>query len=219
MSVKAGPKIVKEGLIFDLDAAVSRSYSGSGLTANTLVGGIGITLVNGVGFTSTNNGSFIFDGSNDYIITPYDPVFAFGLNDFTISGWFKSSDKSRYSCILSSLDSGDNGIILYSNAGNGFLRTWIGNNLLIGTIDITNNLWSYVTLKRSSGTATQFVNGIQDVSSSSAVSIINNNVKIGGVPPYNYYCLGNISQIKIYNRALSQQEILQNYNATKGRYI
>jgi hypothetical protein len=29
---------------------------------------------------------------------------------------------------------------------------------------------------------------------------------------------GNISQIQIYNRALSAQEILQNYNATKRRY-
>jgi hypothetical protein len=29
---------------------------------------------------------------------------------------------------------------------------------------------------------------------------------------------GNISQVQIYNRALSQQEILQNFNATRFRY-
>ena len=29
---------------------------------------------------------------------------------------------------------------------------------------------------------------------------------------------GNISQVSIYDRALSASEILQNYNATKGRY-
>jgi hypothetical protein len=29
---------------------------------------------------------------------------------------------------------------------------------------------------------------------------------------------GNISQISIYNRTLSAQEVLQNYNATKSRY-
>ena len=29
---------------------------------------------------------------------------------------------------------------------------------------------------------------------------------------------GNISQVSIYNRALSAEEVQQNFNATKGRY-
>ena len=58
--------IVSDGLVFYIDAANPRCYSGTGLTANGLVGGIGATLINGVGFTSSNNGSFIFDGTNDY---------------------------------------------------------------------------------------------------------------------------------------------------------
>ena len=29
---------------------------------------------------------------------------------------------------------------------------------------------------------------------------------------------GNISNVKIYNKALTSQEVLQNYNALKGRY-
>ena len=36
----------------------------------------------------------------------------------------------------------------------------------------------------------------------------------GGYPYFN----GNISQIQIYNRALSATEILQNFNALRGRY-
>ena len=67
MGLAHSPSIISDGLIFYLDAANSRSYSGSGNTANGLVGGIGGTLVNGVGFTSSNNGLFSFDGSNDYI--------------------------------------------------------------------------------------------------------------------------------------------------------
>ena len=59
--------IVSDGLVFYIDAANPRSYSGTGLTANGLVGGIGGTLVNGVGFSSVNNGSFTFDGGDDYI--------------------------------------------------------------------------------------------------------------------------------------------------------
>lgn len=33
-----------------------------------------------------------------------------------------------------------------------------------------------------------------------------------------FYSQGNLSYFSVYNRALSQSELLQNYNATKGRY-
>jgi len=49
MGISAGPSGVSDGLVFQLDAANLRSYSGTGLTANGLVSGIGGTLVNGVG--------------------------------------------------------------------------------------------------------------------------------------------------------------------------
>ena len=70
MAVGYNPSIVSDGLVFFLDAANTRSYSGSGNTANGLIGGINGTLVNGVGFTSSNNGSFVFDGTNDYVDFP-----------------------------------------------------------------------------------------------------------------------------------------------------
>jgi hypothetical protein len=218
MGVKSGPRIVTNGLVFDLDAAVSRSYSGSGLTANGLIGGIGGTLVNGVGFSSANNGSFFFDGTNDYIVSPSDSSYAFGANDFTISAWFKSSDKSRYSNIFNLYENNNFGIEFYSNVTNGYFRTWVGSTLLVGDIDITNNTWNHVCLRRLSGTITQFVNGIQNLSTTATSSIPLNILKIGSIINQ-YYCLGNISQVQLYNRSLTAQEILQNYNATKGRYI
>jgi hypothetical protein len=171
-----------------------------------------------VGFTSTNGGSFIFDGSNDYIITPSNSNYGFGLNDFTISAWFKSSDKSRYGSIANIFSDATIGIILYTNITNGYFRTWVGNSLMVGNIDITNGQWNNVVLKRASGTCTQFVNGIENISTTTSESIVETNLKIGGIPPYSYYTNGNISQVHIYNRALSAQEIKQNYNATKKRY-
>ena len=100
MAIAYNTSIVTDGLVFALDAANSRCYSGSGITFDGLIGGIGGTLVNGVGFSSANNGSFFFDGTNDYIVSPSDSSYAFGANDFTVSAWFKSSDKSRYSNIF-----------------------------------------------------------------------------------------------------------------------
>jgi hypothetical protein len=79
--------IVSDGLVFYIDAANPRSYSGTGLTANGLVGGIGATLINGVGFTSSNNGSFTFDGTNDYIAAP-GTNFPLSNSPRTLNIWF-----------------------------------------------------------------------------------------------------------------------------------
>jgi hypothetical protein len=217
MAIAYNTSIVTDGLVFALDAANSRCYSGSGITFDGLIGGIGGTLVNGVGFSSANNGSFFFDGTNDYIVSPSDSSYAFGANDFTVSAWFKSSDKSRYSNIFNLYENNNFGIELYSNLTNGYFRTWVGSTLLVGDIDITNNTWNHVCLRRLSGTITQFVNGIQNLSTTATSSIPLNILKIGSIVNA-YYCLGNISQVSMYNRALTAQEILQNFNAMKGRY-
>jgi hypothetical protein len=67
MAVKSGPLLIQDGLILAFDAAVPRSYVGSGTTVNGLVEGIGVTLNNGVGFGTTATSYFIFDGVNDNI--------------------------------------------------------------------------------------------------------------------------------------------------------
>jgi len=43
------------------------------------------------------------------------------------------------------------------------------------------------------------------------------NIAKGTYSPY-FYFNGNISTTQIYNRELSDAEVLQNYNAQKGRF-
>ena len=66
MGLKHHPRVVTNGLVYYLDAANTRSYSGSGNTAYGLFGPNG-TLTNGTGYTSANSGSFFFDGTDDSI--------------------------------------------------------------------------------------------------------------------------------------------------------
>ena len=89
MGLAHSPSVISDGLVFYLDAANRRSYSGSGLTVNGLIGGIDGTLINGVGFTSTYGGSFTFDGTNDQILL--NSVILSGSQDFTISAWIEST--------------------------------------------------------------------------------------------------------------------------------
>ena len=87
MGLDHSPLIVTDGLVFYIDAASTKCYSGSGNTANGLVGGIGATLINGVGFTSSNNGSFILDGSDDYIAAS-GTNFPLGSSPRTLNIWY-----------------------------------------------------------------------------------------------------------------------------------
>ena len=87
MGIAYNTSQVTDGLVFSIDAANPRSYSGSGITVNGLVSGIGGTLVNGVGFSSANNGSFFFDGTNDQISTAN--IDLSYTNKVTVNCWVK----------------------------------------------------------------------------------------------------------------------------------
>jgi hypothetical protein len=234
MGISAGPSGVSDGLVFQLDAANFRSYSGSGNTANGLVSGIGGTLVNGIGFSSANNGSFFFDGTNDYIEVSNSNLLAFGTNPFTIDFWLYSTyvhtGGALYRTILSSYDN-YNGIYqtyfflgLFNNGSTlnnfvSFLNSQSGNLMLPLGASINVNEWTNVTFTRIDNNLVCYKNG---VSVSTAVSANNfsgtRNAKIsGGVEQINTF-QGSISLMKLYNRALSATEVMQNFNAMRERY-
>jgi hypothetical protein len=216
MGLKHHPRIVTNGLVYYLDAANPRCYSGSGLTANALIGGIGGTLVNGTGYSSANSGSFFFDGTNDSLeFSSYTP------DANTVSIWVN-------------LKSLQNGPIIFvgDDTYNSTLWSWsffAFSSLFYFRASTTSqyftevpqfNTWINYTLIRNDG---------------SNVSIAyKNGVFFGSVPdsttlnPYPNMRIGrsagnfanfNLSQVQIYNRALTAQEVLQNYNATKKRYV
>ncbi len=234
MGISAGPSGVSDGLVFQLDASNLRSYSGSGLTANGLIGGIGGTLVNGTGFSSSNNGSFFFDGTNDFISIANPNLLAFGTNPFSIDFWLYStyvhSGGALYRTILSSYDN-YNGVYqtyfylgLFNNGSTlnnrvSFLNSASGN--LMGSLgaNINVNEWTNVSFTRNADNLVCYKNG---VSVSTAVSTNDfsgtRNARIGGgVDQINTF-QGSISSMKIYNRQLSATEIQQNFNAMRERY-
>jgi len=226
MGLSHSPSLVMDGLVFSIDAGNSRCYSGSGLTALGLVGGIGGTLVNGVGFGSTNTGYFSFDGTNDFI-----PVGSLGTfyNQGSISFWIKFSDVSASirNPFSTNYGTANNVNVLRFETGevSGSLRAWFGNDS--GTFsglyysNVLTNVWYHIflTWNQSSTNVSGYTNGVFDNSNSSWSNWPSTFANIGlGIGYSGRYFSGNISQVSIYNRALSAQEVKQNYNATKKRY-
>jgi hypothetical protein len=231
MGTKYNPNIVRDGLVYYIDAANTRSYSGSGVTVNGLVGGIGGTLVNGVGFTSSNTGSFIFDGTNDYVDCGN---FLDNPANFTVVAWQKTSAITNVQMIVAKL-------VNYSSGAGWamFVRGDIptqGLSILLQTDGsrwiiyycsklVNDNNWHHVAVVITNKVATAlFVDGISYSilnGGGSPITTISNsvNVRIARDEANEFIFNGNISQVQLFDRALSAQEVKQNYNATKKRYL
>jgi hypothetical protein len=221
MAVGYNPSIVSDGLVLYLDPANKRSYSGSGVTANGLVGGISGDLVNGTGFSSANNGSFFFEGSDEYINVPSISSIS---GDFTVGVWFyTTATPNGYYKRLVDFDF-RNGFWL---GRNGNTYTW-GGGIQEGSLPygiylpFTNGEWHYLVSIRSGSTHILYGDGITSTISNTVTNgSLSSAGKILIASEYNNatsFYNGNIGQVQIYNRALSQQEILQNFNATRFRY-
>ena len=225
MGIDYNNVIVSDGLVLYLDAANTRSYSGSGLTANGLIGGIGGTLVNGVGFTSSNNGSFVFDGTNDYM--------PFNLSSsntiLTIDMW--ANLKNFHLTMPFGFYEYD----VFTFSGSMGFNTNNSDVYGISSATITNlgiaNRWThYIFEMRADVSYTNnkiYINGnLQTLANivgteDAAKRTFNNGIgRISGYyfSPNSYAMPMDLGIFKIYNRALSATEVLQNYNATKGRY-
>lgn len=229
MGIAYNTSQVTDGLVFAIDAANPRSYSGSGITVNGLISGLGGTLV-GAGFGSTNGGYFTFRNNTDKLNIG-NPQVLQGLQlNFTLSCWFNQIANNQYSTLYAdySLDNSHKLVSLLRVDG-GTLRYYTSNSSggiqAVNPASITNGLWYFVSVTvsgtLSSPTTSIFLNGTTFNNSLSALSSTPDTTathSIGGNVYANEGFNGNISQLSIYNRPLSAQEIRQNYNATRKRY-
>jgi hypothetical protein len=244
MGIAYNTSIVAEGLVFALDAANPRSYSGSGITVNGLVSGLGGTLINGVGFSSLNGGSFFFDGTNDYISTPN--IDLSGTNKVTVSCWVKvlnyrqtvgtSNILYELSADFNNTNGGfvvgfaDDSAGIYESTfpislavkGNGSYNISAFSKTLVN--DLAWHHWACIFDKSQNGIETfLYIDGIlrtptlTPILGSNTDNFDNTILSIAGrLGSYNSNI--SLSNLHIYNRTLSANEIKQNYNATKKRY-
>jgi hypothetical protein len=80
--------------------------------------------------------------------------------------------------------------------------------------------WFQVVGTYTSGSRILYINGVQ-VNSDAQTGTISTNASGMYIGSYNsggYYYNGALSICRVYNRVLSAAEVLQNFNATRGRY-
>ena len=227
MAFHYSPKIVTDGLVLALDAANRKSYPGSGTVWKDLSGNnTNGTLVNGPTFDGGNAGSIDFDGTNDYISFPSN-IFS-TLTSITISFWFYWTNNEQWTRIFDFGASTSVYMFLTprssANTPRFVIRPVGGSEQVINAPSaISTNVWSNIVITLNGTTGIMYMNGasIQSNSISSTPDDLGNtgNNWIGKSQFSDPYYTGNISNVTIYNKALSATEVLQNYNATKTRFI
>lgn len=229
---KNTPPIITSGLSFYVDAANKNSYIGSGTNWNDLSGNNNSgSLINGPLYSTDKGGSISFDGVNDYATTNITiPPFMTTQNSvFSVMGWIYAGTTITGSIWCCGDDT------LYQNMGLGIVAgtsnlgvivNSYASNLLNSGLSVNLNAWNFVGLI-CQGTATKYcvLNKSELVSAgnSNNFTIENPRHDLGmsryyGSPHGASYFNGKIAIWSAYNRSLSSQEILQNYNATKRRF-
>lgn len=207
------PDLIRNGLLLNLDAGNSSSYSGTGTTWTDISGFNGATgtLTNGPTYSSSYSGSIVFDGVNDYVDLGVPNALA--VSNQTISIWFNTSNVSlAYQ-------------LLYGS--NNYPKFYLATNTLYGYQGpaatsgvISANTWYNAVMTCNSSATNYYLNGAF-VSSSSGIpnSATPSTTTIGKDPSgSSQYFVGNISALQIYNRILPFDEIRQNFNALRWRY-
>jgi hypothetical protein len=228
MALSHSPQIVRDGLVLYLDAANIKSYPGSGTIVFDLSNkSNNATLINGVGYDNANLGSLVFDGINDYVQTPTS-IGADLTGNFTFSVWairLGNSSSSIGGLIGNLWHTVFTGASIYFRSNNTAIEIQTADGATRTSYTLTNpvsNLnWTNYVLINNVGTVSVYVNGILIDSRLRSISPSSTRqITIGRwAGSFSDYVLnGKISNAQVYNKALTEAEVKQNFNALRGRY-
>lgn len=213
MSIAGGPKIVTDGLVLYWDMAEPDCYPGTGTTIYDLCRNYDGTLFNSPTFSRANGGILTFNGSSSYVTGT---TANFSTTNCTVMGAAKYNGTTNGRMI----NGASNNWLMghWSNSvGNFYAEGWVTG---VGAGGTDNNWRIYTTLNNYSSDSWSFyVNGAPNVLASTGGSQGPNGIAIARYNPgASEYSDGSFSFVMIYNRLLNNSEILQNYNALRGRF-
>ena len=236
-------RIVKDGLVINIDAGNRACYPGSGTITTDTVSNESGTLSGNTSFqkSSNNIGEFYFDGVDDYILYGNIPECNYAdQQPFSINAWFKlnngtplTTSSHLYTILRKYSSNNAPGYAFFlrgSSSNNGLVFRSTGTGGLKDTIpdsDVSSTLTDYnyhnVTFTYNSSRTTNLyldgvrVGGRNDLTSTNIHS--NSSGFVLGIYTGNSFDFpGTIGPVHVYNRELSATEVLHNFNALRGRF-
>ena len=217
--------IIADGLVLNMDAANRASYPETGTTATDTVNSMVGTL-NGATFNNSNLGAWNFDGTDDYINIPDNNTLDFtskmsgeiwlnftslGTNDLLL--WKTNSYGIAYNATFTGNDANRLGVAVRSSG-------WKGAQF---DQAISTGTWYCLSFTFNTPNLKCYLNGVlgeTNTGASGGIATTSNplrvGIDVGGSSVYAFQ--GLIGNVHLYNRELSANEVLHNYNALKGRF-
>lgn len=219
----AGNKIYYTGPQVENLSFMSPFTGGAGVARSTdqaFVDMTGNATASASNLTYATDGSFSFNGSSDYI--RFNNSTALDTQTPTVEVWVKTNSLNQNGFWF------EKGSVntQYSLFQEGTAIRWRMNiggvtNLSATTASFMNTTeWFQIVGTYTSGTRKLYINGVEVASDSQTGTIATNSggMTIGEYGGGAYRYNGSINVVKVYNRALTQEEIQQNFNALRGRY-
>lgn len=182
------------------------------------------SIINTVGWeNNTSSGGLRFDGG-DVVAVDYSSKWNV-QNDMTIMTWFKSTDTSQdsFDRIVEFSNGTTTGWFLSFTVPNKLRFTHFGTeNLVIETgTPVTDNVWTHAAIVISGGTGTMYINGASPLTdtytSLAPVTGTTQQLRFGNNTALTNGAEIDMDEVRIYNRALSQNEILKSYQTEINR--
>lgn len=208
----------------DLQVEVNKGFA-TPFTTGTRTSSTAITDLMGIQTPNLNNviynsdGSFSFNGSTTFMSTTNTGL-THGTSDWTYSAWANWASLPGLGTLFENGVWGNSLLLRFESS----VFSVYSMGALWGTLAFTPtlNTWYNVTFVRSGSNIYLYVNGVLTATITSFTANIvpsNSTIYIGMSQHAPGQCFnGKISVAQIYNRALSSNEVVQNFNALRGRY-
>ncbi len=208
------PKVSTDGLVLCLDAANIKSYASGSTTWTDLSGNVNTgTLTNGPTFNSANGGSIVFDGVDDYATFS-----AVTVQTICFWGRFDPTIVELAGLVCASV-TGDNSLrtqggtfrAVAPNAPNSadFQLNYVSSFMINGESNLSTNASGYFIVPGGRTLSQDFYLGA--LGEGLSVSTISHTFN-------SRLYKGRVYAVYLYSRRLSNDELLQNYNAQKSRF-
>ena len=215
MAISYNPGIVTSNLIACFDPGNPRTYPGSGTTIRDASGnGYTGTLTNGPTYSSVNGGVFVLDGVNDFIDIPIN----LATTNYTIIG------AARYVVAAGRTFSAKNNNWLMGHwngsTENYYAEGWVAGAGTGGPVPSDTNWRFYAATGNIAGdNYALYVNGaLVSTQSPTGGSAGPNGFAIGSIGGTSEFSNSQIGIFLVYNTVLTEAQIIQNFNAYRGRY-
>jgi hypothetical protein len=214
-----------------LDAGNPYSYNplntGSTTWVDTTYTTTGGTLING---TSYSGGTMVFDGVDNYVRIPYKA--SLNPDTITVSAWINRSQAVNYAHFIGLPVNNSTWGPPYMSYGVEYISTSDTISFVLGftdnsfdytnfTLSFGNNQWFNFTGTYDKTGVKIYINGVLSATRAETKTMYQSTADfyVGTINSSAQYPLnGKIANVQVYNRALSQAEITQNFNALRGRY-